>query len=287
MKTNHFPIFIESIQTHEEDHNAKWKLNKANWDLFHTFCDESLTTTSLSDSTDHIADFTSSLIDISEKFIPKTSTNPKKSNPWYNDDCKEAIKQIKETLSRFCKFQTKDNFNTYRVFRAKARRTIKSSKRKSWRTYVSNLNYKTPIKKVWDMVRKISKKSKAASHQHLNSNFNGGAETKATTKKDIADTLGDAFRKTSSNSNYPEEFRNYQKHQEKINLNFKFSNNEEYNNRFNLDELKDAINKSHDTATGPDEIHYQMLKHLPSKSLQTPLDIFKVAISASLMYFCL
>ena len=85
-------------------------------------------------------------------------------------------------MSRFCKFPTKDNLNTYRVFRAKARRTIKSSKRKSWRTYVSNLNYKTPIKKVWDMVRKISGKSKSASHQHLNTNFNGGAETKATTK---------------------------------------------------------------------------------------------------------
>ena len=103
----------------------------------------------------------------------------------------------------------------------------------------------------------------------------GGAETKATTKKDIADTLGDALSKNSSNSNYPKEFQNYQKHQEKIKLNFKSSNNEEYNNPFNLDELKDAINKFHDTATGPDEIHYQMLKHLPPKSLKTLLDIFK------------
>ena len=66
------------------------------------------------------------------------------------------------------------------------------------------------------MVRKISGKFKAASHQHLNSNFNGGAETKATTKKDLADTLGDAFSKNSSNAKYPKEFQNYQKHQEKI-----------------------------------------------------------------------
>ena len=271
--SDHFPIVIESIKTSEEDHNPKWKLNKANWDLFHTWCDESLTTTSLSDSTDRVADFTSSLIEISEKCIPKTSTNPKKSKPWYNDDCKEAIKQRKDTLSRFCKFPTKDNLNTYKVLRAKARRTIKSSKRKSWRTYVSNLNYKTPIKKVWDMVRKISGKSKSPSHQHLNTNFNGGAETKATTKKDITDTLGDAFSTNSANRNYSEGFQKYQKQQEKIKLNFESSNNEEYNNPFNLDELKDAISKSHDTATGPDEIHYQMLKHLPLKSLQTLLDI--------------
>ena len=39
-----FPIVIESIKTFEEDHNPKLKLNKANWDLFHTLCDESLTT---------------------------------------------------------------------------------------------------------------------------------------------------------------------------------------------------------------------------------------------------
>ena len=126
------------------------------------------------------------------------------------------------------------------------------------------------------MVRKISGKSKSPSHQHLNANFNGGAETKATTKKDIADTLGDAFSTNSANRNYSKEFQNYQKQKEKIKLNFKSSNNEEYNNPFNLDELKDAISKSHDTATGPDEIHYQMLKHLPLKSLQTLLDILLI-----------
>ena len=94
-------------------------------------------------------------------------------------------------------------------------------------------------------------------------------------KKILPTPLGHAFSENSSNRHYPEQFQNYQKHQEKkIKLNFKSSNTEEYNNPFNLDELKDAISQSHDTATGPDEIHYQMLKHLPPKSLQTLLDIF-------------
>ena len=51
-------------------------------------------------------------------------------------------------------------------------------------------------------------------------------------------------------------------------------NHEEYNNHLNLLELKDAIKKSHDTATGPDVIHYQMLKHLPKNALSTLLHIF-------------
>ena len=271
--SDHFPILIESVQTHGEDHNPKWKLHKADWDLFNNLCNESLTDTSLSDSSDPITDFTSSLIAISEKCIPKTSTNPKKSNPWYNDDCKESIKQRKDTLSKFCKFPTHVNLNIYRNSRAKARRTIKSAKRKSWRTYVSNLNYKTPTKKVWDMVRKISGKSKSATYHHLNYNFNNANET-ASTKQDIADTLASQFCSNSSTSHYSEEFQKYKKQQEKTKLNFKSSNNEEYNTPFNLDELKDAISKAHDTATGPDEVHYQMLKHLPPKSLQALLDIF-------------
>ena len=66
------------------------------------------------------------------------------------------------------------------------------------------------------MVRKISGKSKSASHQHLNTNFNGGSETKATTKKDIADTLGETFSTNSANRNYSKEFQNYQKHKTRL-----------------------------------------------------------------------
>ena len=123
------------------------------------------------------------------------------------------------------------------------------------------------------MIRKISGKSKSASYKHLNTNFNNTG-AKATSKKDIADTLGSTFMKNSSNRNYCEKFQTYMYDQQKFNLNFKSSNTEEYNNPFNLVELKEAINKSHDTATGPDEVHYQMLKHLPPKSLQALLDIF-------------
>ena len=157
--------------------------------------EEFLTAVSLSDSIDPIAGFTSSLINICGKSTPKTSTSPKKRNPWYNQNCKEAIKERKQALSKFCKYPTKDNLNNVRLFRARARRTITSAKRKSWRTYVSKLNYKTPIKNVWDMVRKISGKSKSASYKHLNTNFNY-TRAKATSKKDTADTLGSTFMKT-------------------------------------------------------------------------------------------
>ena len=57
-------------------------------------------------------------------------------------------------------------------------------------------------------------------------------------------------------------------------MNFKSRNNEIYNNFFNLDELVETIQLSHDSAMGPDEIYYQMLKHLPDNILKILLNIF-------------
>ena len=161
--SDHFPVIIESVNNSTNDQIAKWKLNKAN-----LLCEESLKIDKIDNCLDPLDDFTSSLLDITNKSIPKTSTNPKKNKPWYNDECKDAIKQRKQALSKFCRYPTKENLNNVKNFRAKARRTIKASKRKSWKSYVSNLNYKTPIKKVWDMIRKISGKSKSPSFTHLN-----------------------------------------------------------------------------------------------------------------------
>jgi len=39
-----------------------------------------------------------------------------------------------------------------------------------------------------------------------------------------------------------------------------------------MDELLDSLAKSSDSAVGPDDIHYQMLKHLPSDAVQSLLN---------------
>ena len=89
--SDHFPIIIEQNTFSTEDHYPKWKSNRANWDLFNTLCTGKLVPENFKESSDPIANFTSSLIEISKECIPQTSTNPTKSNPWYNDDCKEQL----------------------------------------------------------------------------------------------------------------------------------------------------------------------------------------------------
>ena len=53
---------------------------------------------------------------------------------------------------------TPANIENLRIIRAKTRHTIKSTKRESWQSFVSKINSRTSIKKVWTMVRKITGK---------------------------------------------------------------------------------------------------------------------------------
>ena len=85
--------------------------------------------------------------------------------------------------------------------------------------------------------------------------------------------LGGNFQKNSSSSNYSQQFQDIKVKQERENLNFQSQNNEKYNLPFKLSELKNSFDKSKDTTAGPDDIHYQILKHLLSDALETLLNI--------------
>ena len=99
--------------------------------------------------------FTSILYEIATKTIPKTSTNPKSPiKPWFNDECKQAVNERKRALYRFEREPTLENKIEYKRPQAKSRKIIKTNKRKSWHEYVNKLQCSTPIKKVWDKVKK-------------------------------------------------------------------------------------------------------------------------------------
>ena len=157
--SDHFPITFTSTQPSSSVRPQKWKLSKANWNKFEILCEQTITHDKFGDCDDPTKLFTSLLIDAAKQSVPQTSTNPKRPDkPWYNDDCKQAVKDRKQALRKFNLRPTKENHNLFRISRAKARRTIRENKRKAWRQYVSKLNSRTTTKKTWDMIRKINGK---------------------------------------------------------------------------------------------------------------------------------
>ena len=97
----------------------------------------------------------------------------------------------------------------------------------------SKLNTNTSVKQTWNMVRKISGKHASSPTKFLNT----PAGT-ASSKKEIADTLGETFAKNSSTDNYTEEFKKFKSAKEKSPINFASQNTESYNKPLTVEELE-------------------------------------------------
>ena len=106
------------------------------------------------------------------------------------------------------------------------------------------------------MVRKIAGKNQPTPRKHLIKNI------QITNIKDITDTLADLKKfllKTPKQNSINTKLQ-------KKKLNFQSDNIENYNESFTLSKLREAIQKSHNTTVGPDDVHCEFLGHLPPKS---------------------
>ena len=166
--SDHFPIILNKVQTHDpvEDVTPQYNIKKADWKKFRNLCIQEFSS-DLSQDPDHINIFTEGIHKIIQQSIPTTKPNGKRPKPWFNQEVKDACRKCKAAHRCFHNNPTPENLANKKIMRAKSRRVIKNAKRKSWRGYVGNLNRYTKIKKVWDMVRKISGKYNSQPYKHL------------------------------------------------------------------------------------------------------------------------
>ena len=274
--SDHYPVLIKANRANQSDALSSWKLDKADWYAFSEACFEELTLENVDTDDDAIKKFSQNLISIASRTIPKSKPGKRTVNTiWFNSNCKDAILSRKKALKRAKLSPTAENMDNYRIIRAKSRRTIRSSRRQSWQNFVSTINSRTSMKKVWNVISKISGKKSPTAVHHLS--VNG---TEVSSVPDIANTLGQTFSNNSSSAHYTDTFNTRRRQAEKQQLKFKSNNIESYNALFSLQELSMAIEKSSDSAVGPDDIHYQMLKHLPQSALNTLLHIINQSWSS-------
>ena len=268
--SDHFPIILRSNFHPPDERQPRWQFHKADWETFRSLCEDRLCMEDFEHAEHPIEGFTEIVLDIASHCIPQSTPNPKRpTKPWFSEECKQAIRKRKKALRDFKKQPTQYRLQQYLLERARARQIIRNNKKKSWQDYVSKLNTRSSMKKCWDMVRKISGKGGARKVKHIIKNGNS-----MTDPKDIANTLGETISQNSSVTNYSPKFQHIQNRTERHKLRFPSDNLEAYNQLFSINELGAALDKSHDTAPGPDQIHYQILKHLPDAALLCLLTSF-------------
>ena len=93
-------------------------------------------------------------------------------------------------------------------------------------------------------------------------------------EKDIPNHLAETFLQNSSSKNQSKKFQIIQAKAEKFKTKFQNKKTYSYNQPVSIIELKESLNKVHNTAIGLDKIHYQFLKELPEISKFYLLKIF-------------
>ena len=270
--SDHHPIIITA---NTPDHPVpervpKWNFKKAKWDIFQDQCIKEITPNLFHEAIDKMAIFSSTLLDIAADNIPKTSPFPKrKAKTWFDEDCQAAKKERNKANRLANKHPSAANSMRSRLIQARTKKLFKHKKRDSWKNYVSSVKVNTPSKKVWSMIRNKTGKNVASPMHHIKDE-NG---TLITDRVQIANTFGAAIEKSSSSKHYSKEFQSIKAQKEKQNTNFKTNTNLRCNKKFTMRDLKRSSKKSNNSSPGPDQIHYEILRHLPIETLHILLDI--------------
>ena len=285
LNSDHLPIitnYNNHITYQEQDiFKPKWKFNKADWSGFYQQC-KKLNKTEDNDVNIFNKNLTKEIINISEKYIPKTRKNNDRQNvPWWNQDIENECTK-RNRFRKIYKITKNPKYHElYKLAKANVTKIIKQAKQYSWESFCSEINQHTPIRDMWNKIKRI---------QGTRSSTNIlTTHRTAKTSKSKANLLSEVFGKNSSNENFPQKFK--EKHsskdiKEQNHINFRPPNknnndDQEYNIPLTLNELKTAIKNKKSAATGPDQISYTFLKHMPDEALNTVLKLFNLIWSTS------
>ena len=144
----------------------------------------------------------------------------------------------------------------YRRAKAKARRTVREAQVTSWRELISMFNHRTPMKKLWETLRKFNYKGR------ISRQYPVLIENDATIDDplEVANTFGRFFAGLRGRVMYPEAFLQRERTLIDTMPDFESDNTEDYNKEFSFCELTKAISRSGSTSVGPDKKHYDFFQ---------------------------
>ena len=132
--SDHFPIILShNTPNMYIDIPQRFNLKKTSPENLNNYANSVCLPTHFFNANISCQEITDHILEVANQFISKTSgkINTKYSNPWWNDECAQAIKNRKKALKTFNRVTTLENLNKYKKARAKARQIINHSKRVS------------------------------------------------------------------------------------------------------------------------------------------------------------
>lgn len=283
--SDHWPIHIKIANITPKIHPpSRWRLKYPNWNLYSDIITQNLDekpfnldlTINQIQINSIIDIFCNIILEAANKTIGKTNTQLKrKSVPWWNKDCNDAIKAYKKALNKFKKTKQIANHINLKKTRAQARFITKKIKTESWQKFTNSFNLNTHPTEMWNKIKSI----KGINHQSLPPNLISNNNT-LTLPSDIAEAFAQNFKKNSDCSNYDPEFLNFKNTVEGYLRNELETNVLQHDNHFNVpfsrNELYNALAGCKSKSPGPDGIPFSFIQNLPTIGHDLLLQIFNI-----------
>ena len=270
--SDHFPIII----THSLNHlyttsNTRWDFENTSHDAWVNYSSSISLPDDIINSTEACKEITEHILEVAQQHvkIKSSNINSRYFNPWWNEDCKQATKDKRRALRILNRSFSTQNLIAFKRSAAYAKFTIKQAKKASWLRFVSTINRFTPLKTIWNKIRKIDNKSYSNTKVVLKPNNDFITEP-----VEVADTLGQFYSSVSNDSNYTAEFLEYKTDQEQNQIDFDSLHEQGYNQVFTFHELKTSLNPMKNSAPGEDGIPYELYKKIPKNEQLKLLNFF-------------
>ena len=254
--SDHFPIIVKLAQSPPAPRCPKWNIKKANWQLFKELSKINANAYGFPTVDDSLDYLNTCYYSAGMQSIPRTSGVFKcRPVPWWSKECQLAHRTFRTAQTRLRHHKTEHNVIETKKARALFRFKIKNARKSSWQSYVSALNFQTPEPEVWKKMRKIAGKFVPSPPPVIKIDDDIIADPKL-----VASAFSCHFAKISSKENN-RNYSNFRLQEEKKKLDFTSHKEEVYNVPFSMREFDYALSKCNESAPGPDDIPYAMIKN--------------------------
>ena len=197
--SDHFPVILTSDGSTATQCISHYIFEKADWTNFKNVavCDRDMDSFATIDEA--VEYFTDTVISSATASVPKSKGILRtKRVPWWNGELNAATKTKKAALRRYTRTKLVLDKISFNRARAKVRYLIKISCILSWRNFVSSINERTPMSKIWNKISKILGKRTGMRRPMLE---NGRGNI--TNPKEVANTFGESLSEISEGCQSP------------------------------------------------------------------------------------
>lgn len=273
--SDHYPICLSSnLPDGPMALPERFNFRKADWPLF-----SSLTVVRPNDAVFHCEDV-DELVASLESIIMTAALNaiPRKGIcsgipvPWFSNECRVVKRERLRAQRAYQRTPSLYNKIAYSRCRARCRYIYAQSREGHWREYLSTINARSSLHRIWKKVAKLSGKFKRTPSPVISL----PCGTMLTDPVAVANRLASAFSEVTGDHNYSAPFLAHKRASEARPPNFRSSAAFSYNDAITMMEVSTCLRMTVDSSPGVDGITYGMLKNVDSSLLSLIHKLFNL-----------